>query len=208
MYTAPEVLLSQPCLNQEEVTWFTAFLLRYFRLTQKVKTLQVAPALPKPVESAALSAQTEAEARRDVEASTGFSGRVQDWWLEYRRDTLSQQAEGVARLTASGEDGRQRPCCAFVRPLQLGRSAVLHEHVMLTLPAFICIYMAYQGHCTALQPILGVKLPIDSLDRSQSAGTAIITQLQCAILCSLSADMCALMLYTFCIPNTTCGNKY
>ena len=85
----------------------------------------MAPALPKPVEIAALSAQTEAEARRDMEAATGFSGRVQDWWQEYRRDTLSQKAEGVMRLTAIGEDGRQRPCCAFVRPLQLGRSAVL-----------------------------------------------------------------------------------
>lgn len=93
--------------------------------------MQVVPALPKPVESAALSSQTEAEARRDMEASTGFSGRVQDWWQEYRRDALAPPAEGVMRLTASGEDGRQRPCCAFVRPLQLGRSATLNAQIML-----------------------------------------------------------------------------
>lgn len=81
--------------------------------------------MPKPVDSAALSSQTEAEARRDMEASTGLSGRVQAWWQEYRRDALSPPAEGMMRLTASGEDRRQRPCCAFVRPLQLGRSARL-----------------------------------------------------------------------------------
>lgn len=87
--------------------------------------LQVAPALPKPVESAALTSQTEAEGRRDMEASTGFRAKLQEWWQEYRRDALSLQPEGVMRLTASGEDGRQRSCCAFVRPLQLGRSAAL-----------------------------------------------------------------------------------
>ncbi|KAL3149182.1 Centrosomal protein of 76 kDa [Trebouxia sp. C0010 RCD-2024] len=84
--------------------------------------LEVAPALPKPVESAALTSQTEAEGRRDMEASTGFRAKLQEWWQEYRRDALSLQPEGVMRLTASGEDGRQRSCCAFVRPLQLGRS--------------------------------------------------------------------------------------
>ena len=113
----------------------------------------MAPALPKPVESAALSSQTEAEARRDMEASTGFSGRVQEWWQGYRKDTLSQQAERMMRLTASGEDGLQRPCCAFVRPLQLGRSAVLFEHIMLTLPASVCVHMAYQGRCTLTEAL-------------------------------------------------------
>ena len=87
--------------------------------------MQVAPALPKPVESAALTSQTEAEGRRDTEASTGFRAKLQDWWQEYRRDALSPQPQGVMKLTASGEDGRQRSCCAFVRPLQLGRSAAL-----------------------------------------------------------------------------------
>ena len=99
--------------------------------------VQVAPALPKPVESAALTSQSEAEARRDMEATTGFSGRVQDWWQDYKRDALSQQAEGVMRLTASGEDGRRRSCCAFVRPLQLGRSAMIREHNLLTPLCFL-----------------------------------------------------------------------
>lgn len=94
--------------------------------------MQVAPALPKPVESAALSSQIEAESRRDMEASTGFKGKVQDWWQGYRHDALSPQPEGVMRLTASGEDGRQRSYCAYVRPLQLGRSARDWQHCSRT----------------------------------------------------------------------------
>ena len=151
----------------------------------------MAPALPKPVESAALSAQTEAEARRDMEASTGFSGRVPDWWQEYRKDTLSQQAEGAMRLTASGEDGRQRPCCAFVRPLQLGRSAVLIDHVMLTLPASVCVHMAYQGHCTstaALQQILGSSYSLTAWAEAKVQGLQL--QHSCNMLFSAVYPLC------------------
>ena len=78
------------------------------------------PGLAKPVEPAALRAQTDAEARRDTGAQAGFSGRVKDWWQDFSRDALSQHQEGM-RLTAKGEDGVLRPCCAFVKPLQLGR---------------------------------------------------------------------------------------
>ena len=85
---------------------------------------QVVPSLPKPVDTAALRSQTEGEARRDMEASAGFSGRAQQWQQEYRRDSSAAQAEGGIRLTAAGEDGLHRPCCSFVKPLQLGRSAV------------------------------------------------------------------------------------
>ena len=88
-----------------------------------VSFVQVAPALTKPVESAALGSQSEGEARWDMEASASFSGRVHEWQQEYSHDTLSQQPEGAVRLTAVGEDGLQRSCCAFVKPLQLGRSA-------------------------------------------------------------------------------------
>ena len=90
--------------------------------------MQVAPGLSKPPESAALKRQCEGEARRDMEASAGFSGRVQEWQQEYCRDALSHQPEGAVRLTVVGEDGLQRPCCAFVKPLQLGRSAVPDLH--------------------------------------------------------------------------------
>ena len=85
--------------------------------------VQVTPSLAEPVEPAALRAQTDAEARRDMEAMASFSGRVKEWWQEFSHDTLSRRQEGSLRLTCMGEDGLLRPCCAFVKPLQLGRLA-------------------------------------------------------------------------------------
>ncbi len=85
--------------------------------------VQVTPALVKPVEPAALRAQTNAEARRDMEAMASFSGRVKEWWQDFSHDALSQRQAGSLRLTCRGEDGLLRPCCGFVKPLQLGRLA-------------------------------------------------------------------------------------
>ncbi|KAL0054634.1 hypothetical protein WJX82_000272 [Trebouxia sp. C0006] len=83
--------------------------------------LEVTPALAEPVEPAALRAQTNAEARRDMEAMASFSGRVKEWWQDFSHDALSRRQEGSLRLTCTGEDGLLRPCCGFVKPLQLGR---------------------------------------------------------------------------------------
>ncbi len=85
--------------------------------------VQVTPALAEPVEPAALRAQTNAEARRDMEAMASFSGRVKEWWQDFSHDALSRRQEGSLRLTCTGEDGLLRPCCGFVKPLQLGRLA-------------------------------------------------------------------------------------
>ena len=85
--------------------------------------MQVTPALAEPVEPAALRAQTNAEARRDMEAMAGFGGRLKEWWQDFSHDALSRRQEGSLRLTCMGEDGLLRPCCAFVKPLQLGRLA-------------------------------------------------------------------------------------
>ena len=88
----------------------------------------MAPGLPKPVEMVALKAQIEGEARRDMEAMAGFSGRMKSWWQDYTHDAPFQHQEGVLRLTARGEDGVLRPCCAFVKPLQLGRLGASNPH--------------------------------------------------------------------------------
>lgn len=79
------------------------------------------PALSRAVDDAALRAQTDTEVRQDMEARTDYSGRLKEWWQEYSHDALAQHQEGIMRLTAIGEDCLRRPCCAFVRPLQLGR---------------------------------------------------------------------------------------
>ncbi len=119
-------------------------LLLLLLLSWETKTsvlVQVTPALAVPVEPAALRAQTDAEARRDMEAMASFSGRVKEWWQDFSHDTLSQRQEGSLRLTCEGEDGLLRPCCGFVKPLQLGRLAakslrslpVLSMHYILLL---------------------------------------------------------------------------
>ena len=97
---------------------------------------QVTPGPSRPVDPAALKAQTDAEARRDMEAMAGFSGRVKEWWQDFTHDALSHHQEGGVRVTAKGEDGLLRPCCAFVKPLQLGRLVpAADSYLYLHLPA-------------------------------------------------------------------------
>ena len=86
--------------------------------------LQMSPVLPHSLEGSVLKAQLQLESNHDTAAMATFSEKVRAWSEVW---TLSDSAvkghEANAQTVIKGEDGVERPCCAFMRPLQLGRSA-------------------------------------------------------------------------------------
>ena len=80
------------------------------------------PALPHSLEESALKAQLQLESNHDTTAMTAFGERIRAWAEVGPLSDSAIKCHAASALVAiKGEDGVQRPCCAFVRPLQLGR---------------------------------------------------------------------------------------
>ena len=89
----------------------------------------MSPALSHAVEGAAISAQLQLESIQDVSSMTTFSERVKAWYEPLNMlDSGAKKHDANAHVAMRGEDGIEHPCCTFVRPLQLGRSAPV-QHV-------------------------------------------------------------------------------
>lgn len=81
------------------------------------------PVLPHGVQASALQAQIQLEKSQDTAAMATFNDKVRAWNKTCSPpDSIPRDHEASAHVTLKGEDGVERPCCAFVRPLQLGRS--------------------------------------------------------------------------------------
>ena len=78
----------------------------------------MSPGLPHTLEGAVLQAQLEKESQQDAVAAAALSKKAENW-----SGNLKAQASGADSsaypISTMGEDGVQRPCCAYVRPLQL-----------------------------------------------------------------------------------------
>ncbi|KAA6427328.1 MAG: hypothetical protein FRX49_01993 [Trebouxia sp. A1-2] len=135
--------------------------------------LEVTPSLAEPVEPAALRAQTDAEARRDMEAMASFSGRVKEWWQEFSHDTLSRRQEGSLRLTCMGEDGLLRPCCAFVKPLQLGRVLATPREAA----RFVSLLAPKESQETAANRLCSLHTLLESCQATQAEKAMLLASL-------------------------------
>ncbi|KAL0035110.1 hypothetical protein WJX79_001328 [Trebouxia sp. C0005] len=135
--------------------------------------LEVTPSLAEPVEPAALRAQTDAEARRDMEAMASFSGRMKEWWQEFSHDTLSRRQEGNLRLTCMGEDGLLRPCCAFVKPLQLGRVLATPREAA----RFVSLLAPKESQETAANRLCSLHTLLESCQATQAEKAMLLASL-------------------------------
>ncbi|KAL0025262.1 hypothetical protein WJX77_011388 [Trebouxia sp. C0004] len=135
--------------------------------------LEVSPALAEPVEPAALRAQTNAEARRDMEAMASFSGRVKEWWQDFSHDALSRRQEGGLRLTCMGEDGLLRPCCGFVKPLQLGRFLATPREAA----RFVSLLAPKESQETAANRLCSLHTLLESCQATQAEKALLLANL-------------------------------
>lgn len=143
MYDCPQLPALVPCLSPlhhpvTAATWKSYHVVcsdhSYVLSRPKpvVPGLQMSPGLPHAVEGAAVSAQLQLESIQDMSALTTFSERVKAWSEPLNTlDNGAKKHDASAHIAMRGEDGIERPCCAFVRPLQLGRSAPV-QHIRAT----------------------------------------------------------------------------